>query len=303
MGQAFLGTPTDQSDSQLSGRPSEMLCWVQCRIPKITRIRFGWDHYHSFGLPIEIAGPRQSLGARHGNSAMDSETPMDQEPTPSRLTPHKASGGESAHIDITHLLVAWGQGDLKALDKVFPLAFEDLRRLARKCCGRIPSKEFQPTELIGEIYQVLLKQRNVSWENRGQFYSFATVLMERILLGYKRALKTDKRGGKSTLVPLIDALDVSSAGDASSLGSPASSNQRQAAVLDALGSAVDVAEKISELAELNPQLAEIARLRYFIGLTIRETGETLGVSTKTVSRKWQHAKRFLALELDDYDSE
>ena len=220
-------------------------------------------------------------------------------------TAPSGGSGEQAQGDITHLLVAWGEGDLEALDKIFPLAFEDLRRVARKCCGKIPSKDLQPTELIGEIYAVLLEQRNVSWQGRGQFYSFAALLMERVLLGYKRALKTDKRGGKSTQVPLIEALDVSVAGDASSLsrGASASGPLRQAAVLDALGSAVDVAEKITELAELDAQQAEIARLRYYIGLTLAETAETLGVATKTVSRKWRHAKRFLALELDGYGSE
>jgi hypothetical protein len=110
--------------------------------------------------------------------------------------------------EITHLLVAWSEGDMEALDKIFPLAFEDLRRIARKCCGRIPGKDLQPTELIGEIYKTLLDQRSVHWEGRGQFYNFAALLMERVLLGYKRGLETQKRGGQATQVPLIEALDL-----------------------------------------------------------------------------------------------
>ncbi|MCP4660736.1 MAG: sigma-70 family RNA polymerase sigma factor [bacterium] len=217
------------------------------------------------------------------------------------MTP-AAANPEDAKGEITHLLVAWSQGDLEALDKVFPLAFEDLRRIARKCCGRIPAKDLQPTELIGEIYATLLKQRKVRWECRGQFYQFAALLMERVLLSYRRGLDTEKRGGRTTQVPLIEALGFAVAGDASSI-SPAVEDDRQAEVLDALSTGIDVAGKIAELAKLDPRQAEIARLRYLIGLTLDETAETLGVSRKTVTRNWLHAKRFLALELDEYASE
>jgi len=219
-----------------------------------------------------------------------------------------AANPEDAKGEITHLLVAWSQGDLQALDKVFPLAFEDLRRIARKCCGKIPAKELQPTELIGEIYATLLKQRKVSWDCRGQFYQFAALLMERVLLSYKRGLDAQKRGGQTTQVPIIEALGLAAAGDASSLSpevsaSPAIEGVRQAEVLDALSAGIDVADKIAALAKLDPQQAEIARLRYLIGLTLEETAETLGVSRKTVTRNWRNAKRFLALELDEYASE
>jgi len=215
--------------------------------------------------------------------------------------PDRTTGGaKPARGEITHLLTAWSEGDLEALDKVFPLAFEDLRRIARRCCGRIPSPELQPTELIGEIYETLLKQKSVRWEGRGQFYRFAAFLMERVLLGYKRGLGTQKRGGRATRVPLVEALDLAGAWDDSFLSSGAS---RHAEVLDVLGAAIDVTEKIAALAALDPQQAEIARLRYLIGLTLEETAEALGVSSGTVKRKWRHAKRFLALELDKYVSE
>lgn len=200
--------------------------------------------------------------------------------------------------EITRLLSAWSRGDLDALDKVFPLAFEDLRRIARKCCGRIPCRDLQPTELIGEIYAVLLKQRDVKWDCRGQFFTFAALLMERVLLAYKRELGTRKRGGGAARLPLVEALDLAGAGDESSLAG--GGQPRRAEVLEALGTAIDVAEKIGELEKLDPRQADIARLRYLIGLSLEETAETLGVSTKTVARGWRHAKRFLALELDEY---
>lgn len=212
--------------------------------------------------------------------------------------PVGAIGGERG--EITRLLSAWSHGDLDALDKVFPLAFEDLRRIARKCCGRIPCRDLQPTELIGEIYAVLLKQRKVTWVCRGQFFTFAAFLMERVLLAYKRELGTRKRGGGAVQLPLVEALDLAGIGDESSLA--AGGEPRRAELLEVLGTAIDVAEKIGELEKLDPRQADIARLRYLIGLSLEETAETLGVSTKTVSRGWRHAKRFLALELDEYDA-
>jgi RNA polymerase sigma factor (TIGR02999 family) len=199
--------------------------------------------------------------------------------------------------EITHLLAAWSDGDLQALDKIFPLAFDDLRRIARKCCGRIPCRDLQPTELIGEIYATLLKQRDVHWECRGQFFTFAAMLMERVLLSYKREIGTRKRGGGAARVPLVEALDLAGAGEESSLSARP---PREAEVLGILATAIDVAEKIGELEKLDRRQADVARLRYLIGLSLEETAETLGVSTKTVARGWRHAKRFLALELDEY---
>ena len=195
-----------------------------------------------------------------------------------------SDGTKAQHAtgEITRLLVAWSRGDLEALDKVFPLAFEDLRRIARKSYGKIPSKDLQPTELIGEIYAILLKQRNVSWEGRGQFYKFAAFLMERFLLEYKRGLQTQKRGGQATDVPLIEALDLAVGDDASSLSPGVSAvpgaRPREAKVVDAIGAAIDVADKIAELAELDPQQAEIVRLRYLIGLTAKRPPRPLASS-------------------------
>lgn len=108
--------------------------------------------------------------------------------------------GERTENEITRLLIAWSEGDMEALDMVFPLAYRDLRHIAKKCYGKIPCKDLQATELIGEIYDILLKQRNTSWEGRGQFYRFAALLMERVLLSYKRGIDTGKRGGGSTQV-------------------------------------------------------------------------------------------------------
>lgn len=214
------------------------------------------------------------------------------------------AGGNAEHAkgEITRLLMAWSEGDLEALDLVLPLAFDDLRRIARKCCQRIHVADLQPTELIGEIYAVLLQQKQVNWEGRGQFFQFAAFLMERVLLSYKRSLAARKRGGQFVKTPLADTLDaVATLGGEPSLAPwiPASATDQED-VLGAIATAIDVAEKIAELEELDPRQAEIARLRYLIGLTIEETAETLGVSISTVKQLWRNAKRYLALELEGY---
>ncbi len=207
--------------------------------------------------------------------------------------------------DITELLIAWSRGDIEALDKVFPLAFQDLRHIARKCHRKIPNADVEPTELIGEIYAILLDQKAVSWEGRGQFYKFAAFLMERVLLGYRRTVQTRKRGGNRVRVPLVEALDLAGDGETTSLarGNNEDQSRDDGKVLEVLATAVDVTEKISELKKLDPQQAEIARLRYFLGLSIEETAKTLGISRRTVTRSWKNAKRFLAVELDGYGSD
>lgn len=205
-----------------------------------------------------------------------------------------AAGGE-----ITHLLVAWSEGDLQALNDVFPLAFEDLRRIARKCHRQIPCQDLQPTELISEIYAVLHHQHDVHWESRSQFFAFAAQLMERVLLTYKRRLATRKRGGDAEKIALGELVDVASTGDASSMS--AADPDAATGALEALSMGVDIAEKLAELAELDSLQADIVRLRYFAGLTAREVAETLGVCTKTVNRRWKNAKRFLVVQLGIYD--
>ncbi len=222
-------------------------------------------------------------------------------------TPGVEVASDAAPADVDQLLVAWSQGDREALDAVFPLVFEDLRRIARKAYSRVPVRDFQPTELIGEIYAVLLKQRAVSIGTREQFYSFAAFLMERVLLRYKRALGTQKRGGQATEVPIIEALDLAAQSEPASRSTRPPTPRRQSpsseAALKAMGTAVDLAEKLAELATFDPQQADVVRLRYLIGLTQDETAKRLGISIKTVARKWRTAKRFLALELEEYSGE
>jgi RNA polymerase sigma factor (sigma-70 family) len=215
----------------------------------------------------------------------------------------KSKPQEMTEDGVTRLLIAWSQGDLEALDQALDLAYQDLRRVARRCSAQIPSQDLQPTELIGSIYFTLRNQKQVRWECRAQFYRFAALLMERVLIDHRRELRTQKRGGQTVRVSLLEAFDVPAADDGSSLAPESSvsgSSGGGTGFEDAVSQAVDVAEKIAELEELDPLQAEIARLRYLIGLTVPQTAAILGISEVTVKGKWRHAKRFLGLELGDY---
>lgn len=196
--------------------------------------------------------------------------------------PRNADTSLAARGEMTDLLVAWSGGDRQALDSLFPLAFENLRRIAWRRFGRIACKDLQPTELIGRIYPMLLRQKKLSWQSRVQFYGFAAALMDRVLLDHKRRLRARKRGGDVRQVSLSDVDPVELPGTAALV--------------------IDVAEKVAELGELDPRQAEIVRLRYFLGLTIVQIAEMLDVSVGFVNRSWLNARRFLRLELDGYSS-
>ena len=109
--------------------------------------------------------------------------------------------------EITRLLTHWSDGDPKALERLMPLVFEDLRRLARKQFrAESPGHTLQPTALVSEVYMRLTDQREVQWDNRSQFFAFAAMLMRRILVDYAKARRTAKRGGDVKKLPLNEAL-------------------------------------------------------------------------------------------------
>lgn len=201
------------------------------------------------------------------------------------------------------MLEAWSDGDPDALDAVLPLAFDDLRRIAGRCFRSLPIKGMQATELIGEIYGQLRSQRKVSWQCRGQFYKFAGVLMERVLLGYRRAARAQKRGGDAEPLSLVEVLDQVVIHSAPFLAVGGTPGEDQASIIETsmgLNRTIDVAEKIELLGTLDPLQADIARLRYLVGLTLDETAEVLEVSRNTVKRGWRRARDFLSMELDGY---
>lgn len=168
---------------------------------------------------------------------------------------------------ITELLLAVSDGGRDALDRLVPLVYDDLRRVAAAQMRReAPGHSLQPTALVHEVYVRLVDQRHVTWRNRAHFFGAAAGLMRRILVDHARARFAEKRGGGLDRVTLI--------GDEAAADSPRG--------IDVLA----LHESLERLAAFDPRKERIVELRYFGGLTIEETAEVVGISEATVVREW-----------------
>jgi RNA polymerase sigma-70 factor (ECF subfamily) len=180
---------------------------------------------------------------------------------------------------VTQLLVDWSKGDQKALDKLMPLVYSELRKLAGNYLRRERQDHtLQPTALVNEAYLKLIDQRNARWQNRAQFYGVAAQLMRRILVDHARAHQAAKRGGSDQ-----QRLSITSAGQ---LG------EKPETDLLALH------EALEELGTIDPQQSRIVELKFFGGLSIEETAEVLGVGHATVERDWKMARAWLRHKLE-----
>ena len=174
---------------------------------------------------------------------------------------------------ITRLLVDWRDGDKAALDRLVPLVYRELRRLAGYYMRRQRAHHtLQTSALINEAYLRLIDHKNMRWENRAHFYAVAAQAMRRILVDHARSRGYAKRGG--------GALKVSF--DEAAIGA-----EERGAELIALDDA------LQDLAELDPRKSQVVELRYFGGLSVEETAEVIGVSSVTVMREWRSAKGWL----------
>jgi RNA polymerase sigma factor (TIGR02999 family) len=181
--------------------------------------------------------------------------------------------------DVTELLSEYREGNRDALDRLLPMVYGELRKIAaRYMRAEGASHTLQPTALVHEAYMRLVDQRDVEWQNRAHFFGVAAQLMRRLLVDHARGRNRQKRGGGLLVVPLEEH-DVAGPAPDSGLD------------LVALDGALD------RLAELSPQQSRIVELRYFGGLSIEETAEVLGVSTMTVKRGWAMARAWLHREL------
>src|SRR5215831_12591920 len=168
---------------------------------------------------------------------------------------------------VTQLLLKWNEGDAGALDRLMPLVYNELRRLANNYLRRERQNHtLQPTALVNEAYLKLVDQKSARWQNRAQFYGVAAQLMRRILVDHARQHQAAKRGG-----PTQERLSVTSAGQ---LGEKPD--------LDLLA----LHEALEELKEFDPQQERIVELRFFGGLSIEDTAEVLGIGDATVERDW-----------------
>jgi len=179
--------------------------------------------------------------------------------------------------EITQLLVNWGNGDQAALDKLMPLVYKELHRLAHHYMRRErPGHTMQTTALVNEAYLKLVDQRNVDWQNRAHFFAISAQLMRRILVDQARSHAYAKRGGGARKVSLDEVAHLSLV---------------KAAELVALDDA------LQGLAAIDPRQARVVELRFFGGLTIQETAEVLGLSSATIKSEWQTAKAWLYHQL------
>lgn len=178
---------------------------------------------------------------------------------------------------ITLLLERWTEGDASALDRLMPLVYDELHRLAVNYLRRERREHtLQPTALVNELYLKIFDQRT-NWRNRAHFYGIAAQLMRRILVDHARAHYSTKRGGDRFCVSLRNVAAVfGSEPDADLLA---------------------LHDVLNRLEELDPDQARIVELRFFAGLTIKETAEVMHSSHATVEREWRIAKAFLKSEL------
>ena len=184
---------------------------------------------------------------------------------------------ESSSDDTTQLLRAWASGDSEALDELTPRVYRELRRMAgRLLQNERPGYSLQSADLVHEVYLRLVNARELNWQHRAHFFAVAATLMRRILLDRARRKAADKRGGKAQPLDLTKTLDVAQA------------KARELVALD---------DALTALAEVDPRKSRIVELRFFGGLSVKETAEVVKVSSDTVMRDWKIARAWLLTEL------
>jgi RNA polymerase sigma-70 factor, ECF subfamily len=179
--------------------------------------------------------------------------------------------------EVTQLLLDWGNGDQTALDRLIPLVYEELRRLAHHYMGRENHHHtLQTSALVNEAYLRLVEQKNTRWQNRAQFFGISAQLMRRILVDHARGRHYAKRGGRAIHVQLDEAAVLSPEGAADVLA---------------------LNEALNHLSTIDPRKCRIVELRYFGGFSVEETAALLEVSEVTVMRDWSLAKAWLRREI------
>lgn len=189
--------------------------------------------------------------------------------------------------EITRWLGALRAGDRAALDRLVPLLYDELRGIARRLLAHERAGHtLTPTSLVHETYLRLLKERRIGVDDRGEFFAVAATAMRRILIESARRRQRAKRGGEVERVPYEDAVE----GEAS-VALDAWLSDSEAEEL------VQIDEALADLGALHPRLPRVVELRVFVGLTVEESAEALGVNEKTVRRDWQLARAWLRQRL------
>ena len=189
-----------------------------------------------------------------------------------------AQPGEPAVEDVSTLLRAWSDGDQTALDKLTPLVYNELHRLARRYMKRErPGHSLQTTALVNEAYMRLVDYERMQWQNRAHFFAVSAQVMRRILVDHARRHNLKRGGG-------VQHFSLEEASVAMVCGG-------QDAGL------VELDDKLNALAQIDPRKVQVVEMRFFSGLSVEETAEVLKISTVTVKRDWRAAKAWLYREL------
>lgn len=185
--------------------------------------------------------------------------------------------------EVTRILVEIERGDPRAPEQLLPLVYDELRRLAaQKMAQERPGQTLQATSLVHEAYLRLVEpQQSQGWDNRGHFFAAAAEAMRRILVDQARRRDSRKRGGGLTREPL----------DESAIAAP-----------EIPGNVIAVDEALAKLSVHDFQAAELVKLRFFAGLTIQQSAEILGISSRHANDVWAYARAWLINELSDHPS-
>jgi RNA polymerase sigma-70 factor (ECF subfamily) len=193
----------------------------------------------------------------------------------------KADRAAPSSQPVTQLLLAWRQGDQAALERLVPLVYQELRRLARRyMAAQRAGHTLQASALVNEAYLRLIDCQLVNWKDRAHFFAVSARMMRRVLVEFARSRRYQKRGGGVQKVSFDEALVVS---------------PERGQDLVALDTALQA------FAASYPRQSQVVELRFFGGLSVEETAQILQVSSITVMRDWQLAKSWLARELKKGD--
>jgi RNA polymerase sigma factor (TIGR02999 family) len=188
-----------------------------------------------------------------------------------------------APSQITVLLKAWSGGDERALDRLIPLVYPELRRMARRYVRRGPAGQtLETTAVVHEAYLHLVKAPDTNWQDRAHFFAVAATVMRRILVDRARARASLKRGGQAQRAAHSTDVNFDRIPDLTS---------------DRAADLVALDDALSAFSQLEPRRARVVELRFFGGLSVEETAEVLGISAPSVMRDWKLAKAWLVREL------
>lgn len=179
--------------------------------------------------------------------------------------------------DVTELLIAYRDGEKGAFDRLLPMVYDDLRRIARRQLGRSKNQTLSTTGLVHESYLKIVDQTRVNWQDRGHFLAISARAMRQVIITYARRRGALKRGGGERAVTL---------------------DENRIAIADQAERLLALDQALERLGERNERLAKVVECRFFAGLSEEETAEALGVSLRTAQRDWMRARAWLKQELD-----